>query len=91
MPLSAQKPKFKKDVEQVLHDAWIKTYGSNDPGKYGKKMADDFAKTAADGLVDAIEKYVKAAAIQITPSTLVAPPSGGPVTGVILPADVNIS
>lgn len=86
--LSTAKPvlqvKLNKILYQGLYEAFKATFMTADIGEDGEDMAVQFAKKGSNAmakdLTDAIDEYVKQIGITITPTTLIAPPSG-PVTG----------
>lgn len=60
---------------------------------FSKKFADEFSEGLSGPLAKAIYDFVKEIGITITinPSTVASAPMGGPVSGIINPADVKIS
>jgi hypothetical protein len=57
-----------------------------------QKFSDRFAELACMPMADAIYKFVKEIAITLVPQgTLVAPPTGGPVTGTALPNQFTVT
>lgn len=65
-------------------DATINNYIKNEIDDAAKKFAKTAAESAAEPMANAIYDFVKQIGIMATPKgSLVAPPMGGPVSGVI--------
>lgn len=80
---------IKKKVFDGLYKGFLATFG-NDPTENSCDMAMRFAKEAApdiaSGITDAIDTYLKSLVINIPSAPqggLVAPPTGGPVSGIV--------
>lgn len=88
-----------KECQEAFAKALMSTVPGdcgNDPeaiemaNKYGEIAAGYLAGALATPLAEAIDKYVKSIGLMITPTALISPPTGGPVTGVITTQEVQV-
>jgi len=87
--LEAKEIKLESDIASALREGMAKTFGDN-PSPFALEVATEFALNAAPGITKAITDFVKSLTVNVPSApqgSLVAPPTGGPVTGVVMIQD----
>ena len=84
--IEAKEIKLESEIASALREGMAKTFGDN-PSPFALEVATEFALNAAPGVTKAITDFLKSLVVNVPAApqgSLVAPPTGGSVTGTVM-------